>query len=69
MSDLFAVELEAEGFDTLGGLIYHRLGRIPTVGETVAEGSVNLTVLSTTGRRIRRVRVTSSNGAINGERP
>ena len=68
VSDLFGVELEAEGFDTLGGLIYHRLGRIPTVGETVAEDGVSLTVLSTSGRRIRRVRVTNTNGAINGER-
>lgn len=64
VSDLFGVELEAEGFDTLGGLIYHRLGRIPTAGETVTEDGVSLTVLTTAGRRIRRVRVSHSNGVV-----
>ena len=64
VSELFGVELEAEGFDTLGGLIYHRLGRIPTAGETVTEDRVSLTVLTTAGRRIRRVRVSHSNGVV-----
>ena len=29
------VVVEADGFDTLGGLVYQRLGKIPTIGETV----------------------------------
>jgi CBS domain containing-hemolysin-like protein len=57
LNEMFGTELEAEGFDTLGGLIYQRLGRIPTAGETVTENGFNMTVLSTAGRRIRRVRV------------
>ena len=57
VSEIFGIELEVEGFDTLGGLILDKLGRIPTAGETVAEGGVTLKVLSTAGRRIRRVQV------------
>ncbi len=59
VGEAFGIEFEAEGFDTLGGLIFHKLGRIPTVGETVTEDGVTLKVLSTAGRRIRRVQVTS----------
>jgi CBS domain containing-hemolysin-like protein len=58
VSEMFDVELEVEGFDTLGGLILDKLGRIPTAGETVTEGGITLKVLSTAGRRIRRVQVT-----------
>ncbi len=57
VSEIFDIELEVEGFDTLGGLILDKLGKIPTAGETVTEGGVTLKVLSTAGRRIRRVQV------------
>ena len=57
VSELFGIELHAEGFDTLGGLIYDKLGRVPTVGESVTDNGVTLTVLSTVGRRIRQVQV------------
>ena len=60
VGEIFGAEFEAEGFDTLGGLILHKLGRIPTAGETVTEDGVTLKVLSTAGRRIRRVQVTSA---------
>ncbi|MDA1095720.1 MAG: hemolysin family protein [Chloroflexi bacterium] len=57
VNELFDVDLGAEGFDTLGGLIYHKLGRVPTTGDSVSEDGVGITVLSTAGRRVRRVRV------------
>jgi putative hemolysin len=57
VSDLFKIDLEAEGSATLGGLIYDRLGRMPHPGDTIQEGDVHLRVLTTAGRRIRRVRV------------
>jgi putative hemolysin len=60
VNELFGVDLEAEGFDTLGGLIFDKFGRIPTVGETVIDDSITLKVLSIAGRRIRRVQVTQS---------
>ena len=57
VNELFDVDLGAEGFDTLGGLIYHKLGRVPAPGDNVWEDGVGITVLSTAGRRVRRVRV------------
>jgi CBS domain containing-hemolysin-like protein len=46
-----------EGFDTLGGLIAHRLGRIPAAGDTLEADGLTFHVLSASGRRVRKVRV------------
>jgi putative hemolysin len=50
--------LENRGFNTLGGLILDRLGRIPTVGETTEWSGLRLEVVDVGGRRIRRVLIT-----------
>lgn len=42
--------------DTLGGLIYSEIGRVPLGGEQVQVDSLVLTVEQVSGRRIRRVR-------------
>ncbi|NQU97675.1 MAG: CBS domain-containing protein, partial [Chloroflexi bacterium] len=50
--------LEAEGFDTVGGLVYRELGKMPSVGDRVEVDGLQITVQSTAGRRIRKLRVT-----------
>ncbi|MEW5869036.1 MAG: hemolysin family protein [Chloroflexota bacterium] len=49
-------DLPKEDADTLGGYIYSRLGRVPTVGETVRKDNLLLTVEQVSARRIRKVR-------------
>lgn len=53
------LELPTGESDTLGGLIYSELGRVPLVGDTVelAEQGVTFFVLAVAGRRITKVRV------------
>jgi CBS domain containing-hemolysin-like protein len=58
VNDTLDLELEDEDFDTLGGLLYHELGKVPNVGDEVRVDGAIVTVLSTTGRRVRKVRVT-----------
>jgi CBS domain containing-hemolysin-like protein len=50
--------LSDEQFDTLGGLVYHELGKVPTEGDQVRVNGCLVTVTRTQGRRIRRLRVT-----------
>lgn len=57
INEMFNVELHAEGVDTVGGLILYALGRIPHPGETVSDDGLTMTILSTTGRRVRQVRL------------
>lgn len=53
----FGITVEREKFDTVGGLIFHLLGRIPATGEEVACNGLFLTVLDADERRISKVRV------------
>jgi putative hemolysin len=54
---LMKTDLPTEESDTLGGLIYSRLGGVPKVGDEVVVDAVRIKVLSLLGRRIKRVRV------------
>jgi len=58
VNDTLDLEIDDEDFDTLGGLLYHELGKVPNVGDEVHVDSARVTVLTTTGRRVRKVRVT-----------
>jgi len=49
-------DIEVE-FDTLGGLIAHELGRVPTRGERFAMGGLDFTVLHTKGGAVRWFKV------------
>ena len=44
-------------FDTIGGFVFHELGRIPSAGEELVTGNVKITVLDVSRRRIERVRI------------
>ncbi|MEK9658367.1 MAG: hemolysin family protein [Chloroflexota bacterium] len=53
----FGSAISAEGYDTIGGFLYTRLGRIPTAGDVVDDGGLQMQVTTTVGRRIKKVRV------------
>ena len=58
LKEQFEVEVEGDGFDTIGGLVYNQLGKIPSPGDRALSDGLQLEVLSTKGRRITKVRVT-----------
>jgi CBS domain containing-hemolysin-like protein len=51
------LDLDDTEYDTLGGLVYARLGKVPAQGDEVRVDDAVVRVLSTAGRRIRKVRV------------
>ena len=68
LNELLGLHIEGEDFDTVGGFVYHELGRIPLAGDEVQSDGLRLRVLSVLGRRIKKIRVkkdsppTPSNG-------
>jgi CBS domain containing-hemolysin-like protein len=54
-NELMDSDLPSDEADTLGGYIYSRLGRVPTVGEKVQTETLLLTVEQVSARRIRKV--------------
>ncbi len=60
LGELFDTELSLEDedeYDTVGGLIYHRIGGVPKPGDQVRIDGFTLTVESTDGRRVGKVLV------------
>jgi putative hemolysin len=58
LEELFDVRLSLEDedeYDTIGGLIYHRIGGVPSPGDQVQVDGLTLTVESTDGRRVGKV--------------
>lgn len=51
----YGVDLREGEYETLGGLIMDRLGRLPVTGDIVEEEGWQLRVASTDGRRVREV--------------
>jgi putative hemolysin len=60
LTEHFGVDLDdadREQYDTVGGLVYHSIGGVPNVGDTVEVDGLTLTVESTDGRRVGKVLV------------
>ncbi len=60
ISELFGIELSLEDeaeYDTVGGLVFHRIGGVPTPGDRVQVSGLTITVETTDGRRVGRVLV------------
>ncbi len=55
-NEVMGSQLPTEETESLGGFVYEQVGRVPTSGETLQVGDINLTIEQVTGRRIRKVR-------------
>jgi magnesium and cobalt transporter len=51
------VEIEREGFETVGGFLLSHVGRVPAVGERFDVDGLNVEVLESERRRINKVRI------------
>jgi len=57
LNEVFAMQLSSDDAATLGGFIFHHLGRIPEPGERFTLGELEFIVHSVIGRRIGRVEI------------
>ena len=57
LNELLGLHIEGEDFDTVGGFVYHELGRMALAGDEVQSDGLQLKVLSVLGRRIKKIRV------------
>jgi putative hemolysin len=58
LTEIFDIPIaleDADEYDTLGGLIFHRLGKVPRPGDEVRLNGLKLTVETTDGRRVGKV--------------
>jgi CBS domain containing-hemolysin-like protein len=57
MTDRLGVEIEGDGFETVGGYVLARVGRVPVVGERFTADGLNVEILEAERRRIHKVRI------------
>ncbi|GAB4526430.1 MAG: hemolysin family protein [Anaerolineae bacterium] len=57
VNHIMGLELPTDKSDTLGGLVYSSLGRVPAIGDKVTIRNVEITVLSVMRRQIKKVKV------------
>jgi magnesium and cobalt transporter len=57
LGERLGLEIEADGFETVGGYVMARLGRVPAPGEVHAIDDLTVEILEAERRRVQRVRV------------
>ncbi len=60
---IFGASVNSEEFDTVGGFVYHELGRLPHTGDCVETDRLHIEVVSMLGRRLRRLRIRRATSA------
>jgi magnesium and cobalt transporter len=58
VNSTFAIDLSPNGFETIGGLVAHELGRVPRRGESVQIRALVFTVMLARGGAVRWFKVT-----------
>jgi Mg2+/Co2+ transporter CorC len=57
VEDIFGTPIDGTEVDTVGGYVYHSLGRIPQTGDIVKTDHLHIEVVSMLGRRLRKLRI------------
>ena len=57
MTDRLGITIEDEGFETVGGYVLTRAGRVPAAGEAFTADGLSVEVLEAERRRIHKIRV------------
>jgi CBS domain containing-hemolysin-like protein len=67
MANILKLEIEGHGFETVGGYLLSRLGRVPAVGEHLEVDGLDVEIVETSQRRITRVRMSRLAPVTSGE--
>ena len=59
VAELIPLNTDHTDVDTIGGIVYTQLGRVPRTGDEVEYGGFTIKVLSTIGRRLGKLKVIS----------
>ena len=62
IEDLFSTRIESPDVDTVGGYVYQALGKIPSAGDVVETDHLRIEVVSILGRRLRKLRISRTDG-------
>lgn len=58
LNETVGLNLPEEDFETIGGLVFNKFGRIPSAGEKIRIKNITITVEKMRGRRISKLKIT-----------
>jgi CBS domain containing-hemolysin-like protein len=58
LEEYFEIQIERDKFDSVGGLIFHLSGKIPSPGDIIEGAGLQLTILDADERKIKKVSIT-----------
>ena len=64
---LLFIRCNSQGFETVGGFLLSRLGRVPAVGEHFEVDGLDVEIVETEQRRITRVRMSRLEPVASGD--
>ena len=67
LNEELGLDLHCEEAETVGGLVFTELDRVPTEGDQVRIGKLTLTVIEMDGHRIEKIRLTQEEQTEQGE--
>ena len=62
LEEFVPLKFDQADVDTIGGLVYSTLGKMPQAGDEVVYDGLRIKVLSTVGRRLRKLQLTPESG-------
>ena len=62
LADCLDLDIERDGFETVGGFILSQVGRVPAVGDVFEVNGLHIEVLEAERRRVNKVRVRKLDG-------
>jgi CBS domain containing-hemolysin-like protein len=68
-AEIMPIEVDDGDYETIGGLVYQRLDKVPAVGDVVQLERCTIKVVATKGRRVQRVLVTIASTGETAEAP
>lgn len=57
INDVLELDLSDEEYDTISGLVFHHLGRLPAEGQELDIGDLHITIDTLDGRRVEKLRL------------
>jgi CBS domain containing-hemolysin-like protein len=57
LEEYLTIQIERDKFDSIGGLIFHLTGKIPTTGDIIEGVGLHMTIIDADERRIKQVRI------------
>ncbi len=63
LEEHFDIQIERDNFDSVGGLVFHLTGKIPTIGDAIDGAGLHIKIIDADLRRVKKVSISRMNSS------